>query len=337
MRLRYHIISFLLTMIMLVCTGCQRNVQEEPKVVFQDPVFQAVFDREGYRETIETFTFETILPTQSQLNQMTALNLHFAEGEDCSLEDLKKFPNLRGLLIRNASQSVIQQVSEQEQLKALSIEVHEPVNLSSIGTMDNIKALSISAPGEEAGKFDWSFIENMEQLETLYIERIKLNDLNFLKSLPNLERLVLSNVKIEDISALETLGNLKYLYIYRYDTNDVSIVLGNMNHLEQLSLGMVEITDWGFLKDMKNLNWLTIRDMKNVKLPEWLLPENYPYLNMLNVDDDIINTNPDIMDQILPIIEEREKMKEPEPRFYDSRINFPGILEYMEPVETYDN
>lgn len=115
MRLRYRIISLLLTMIMLVCTGCQRKVQEKPKVVFQDPVFQAVFDREGYRETIETFT----------------------------------------------------QVTEQEQLKALSIEMNEPVNLGSIGTMDNIKALSISAPGEEAGKFDWSFIENMEQLETL--------------------------------------------------------------------------------------------------------------------------------------------------------------------------
>ena len=25
-----------------------------------------------------------------------------------------------------------------------------------------------------------------------------------------------------------------------------------------------------------------------------------------------------------------------EPKFFDPRINFPGVLEFMEPVETYD-
>lgn len=336
MRRGCSIIIFFLMMFIIGSTGCQSKIEEEPKVVFQDQTLQTVFDRMEYRESRDDFSFDTILPTQSQLNRMTALSLYFMQGEECSLKDLNNFPNLRGLLICNASQSVIQEVSEQKQLKALSIEVHEPVNLSSIGTMHNVKALAIRAPGEEAGKFDWSFIENMEQLETLYIERIELNDLNFLKSLPNLERLVINEVEIKDITALETLSNIKYFNIWD-SNNDYSAVLENMNHLEQLAIREVKITNWSFLEDMKNLNWLSIHYMGNVKLPKWLLPQNYPYLTILTVDDDILNTNREMLEQIMPVLENRKKEKELETQFFDPRINFPVLLEYMEPIETYDD
>ena len=337
MKLRYYIKRGLLMTIIMGCIGCQRKAQEEPKVVFQDPIFQAVFDEVGYIEKVGDYSFETIPPTQSQLDKMTALNLMFSKGEECSLEDLQKFPNLRGLLIYNASQSVIQQISEQKQLRALYIMAHEPVDMSPIGTMDNVKALVISAPGEEAEKLDWSFIENMKQLETLEIEHIQLKDLNFVKSLPNLERLSLSNVEIKDISALETLSNLKCFRIYGDRNNDYSVVLKSMNHLEQLSLRMVEITDWSFLKDLKNLKWLSIRNMESISLPGWLIPENYPDLNMLDIDAGIMNTNYEIMEQILPVLEERRNVEQVAPEFHDPKINFPVVLEYMEPIETYDD
>lgn len=336
MRMRYHIIRLLLITFIIGCTGCQRKAKEEP-VVFQDSVFQAVFERYCYVENVGSVPFfDTNLPTQSQLNRITSLSLFFHRGEDCSLEDLKKFPNLRGLVISNASQSVIQQVSEQEQLKVLGIEVQYPVNMSSIGAMHNIKVLDIRAPGEEAGEFDWSFIGEMEQLETIYIERIKLNNLDFLESLPNLKRIIIDETEIGDITALETLSNLKYFSISD-SSNDYSGVLKNMNHLEQLSISDFKITDWNFLKDMRDLNRLLIYRMGNVKLPEWLLPENYPYLSVLYVDDDILNTNRELLAQIMPVLEEREKEKPSESQFYDPRFNFTPVLERMNPLEMYDD
>lgn len=336
MRMRYHIIRLLLMTFIIGCTGCQRKVREEP-VVFQDSVFQAAFERQLYVENVESVPFvDTNPPTQSQLNRMTSLSLFFHRGEDCSLEDLKKFPNLRGLAIRNASQSVIQQVSGQEQLKVLAIEVHDPVDMSPIGAMHNVIVLDIAAYKEEAGKFDWSFIGEMEQLETIYIRYINLNNLDFLKSLPNLKRIIIDKTEIGDITALETLSNLKYFSISD-SSNDYSDVLKNMNHLEQLSISDFKITDWNFLKDKRDLNRLLIYGMGNVKLPEWLLPENYPYLSVLHVDDDILNTNRELLAQIMPVLEEREKEKPSESQFYDPRYNFLPVLERMNPLEIYDD
>lgn len=333
MKLKYLKINLLLVMLMMCCIGCQKKI-EEPKVIFEDQTFQAVFDRTGYRE-VRGVPADSIPPTQSQLNRMTALNLYFEKGEECSLKDLKKFSNLRGLLLDNADQFVIEQVSEQKQLKVLHIRAKEPVDMSPLGAMNNIKVLEIRAQGE-AGKFDWSFIGDMKQLETLKIEDIKLNDLNFVKLLPNLERLIIIDAKIEDITALETLSDLKYLFIQN-SNNDYSPVLENMNYLEQLALIDVNISDWRFLKGMEILNWLSIRAMGNVHLPKWLSLENYPNLYMLDVDDDILNTNCELLEQIMPVLKEREKEKEPVSQLFDLRINFPVLLELMEPVEIYDD
>lgn len=126
MRLKYHIISSLIVILILIagCTSCQREIEEDSKVVFEDQVFQIVFDRREYKENIGDLTYITAPLTKSQLDKMTALNLYFLEGEECSLKDLKKFPNLRGLLISNASPYVIQQVSEQKQLKINPFCIH---------------------------------------------------------------------------------------------------------------------------------------------------------------------------------------------------------------------
>ena len=337
MRLRYRVMYSVLTLLSVVCTGCQIEAKKDPKVVFQNQKFQAVFDRVKYIEHEDDFDFETILPTQSQLNKMTALNLWFLKGEECSLEDLKKFPNLRGLYIERANESVIQQVSEQKQLRALSIRVYEPTNMSLIGTMDQVKALGISAPGVKAGEMDWSFIENMGQLETLYIEAINLNDLSFLKSLPNLEHLVIEDVDIGDVSDIKALSEIKYLSIYNDSKNTYSQFMKNLCNMEQLEIhGLPQMNDLNFLKNMNKLTRLGIEDIGIEEIPEWFTVENYPSLVSLSVDDEISNTNRKIINRILPILEERERNIEVPIKFHDIRMTFPRVLEYMTPVEAYD-
>lgn len=49
-------------------------------------------------------------------------------------------------------------------------------------------------------------------------------------------------------------------------------------------------------------------------------------------DSVFIFINHKMMEQILPILEERRKEMKTKPKFFDPRINFQGVLELMELV-----
>ena len=73
-----------------------------------------------------------------------------------------------------------------------------------------------------------------------------------------MERLVIDDVEINDISDLAVLSNLKYFSVIDDSKNDYATILENMDHLEQLSIDTARVSNWAFLGDMKNLNWLSI-------------------------------------------------------------------------------
>ena len=79
-------------------------------------------------------------------------------------------------------------------------------------------------------------LENLTNLERLYLRSNHISDISPLENLTNLEELLLSDNKISDISPLENLTKLKKLHLYNnYSISDIS-PLENLTNLEELSI-----------------------------------------------------------------------------------------------------
>ncbi|WP_234122669.1 leucine-rich repeat domain-containing protein [Clostridium hydrogenum] len=91
------------------------------------------------------------------------------------------------------------------------------------------------------GISDISGIENLVNLQTLYLNNNSITDITPIKNLTNLQNLCLTGNQITDISPIKNLTNLKELSIYDNPISNLE-PLKNLNNLKLLYLGKNKTT-----------------------------------------------------------------------------------------------
>ena len=74
---------------------------------------------------------------------------------------------------------------------------------------------------------------DLENIKSIYLSRMELNDLNFLKYLKNISDIHLSNIILpEDISILEQFSSIKHLCLYNTPIKNFNFYLPNIKSFE---------------------------------------------------------------------------------------------------------
>ena len=172
------------------------------------------------------------------------------------------------------------------QLNELTIIRHKVKNISPLKNLTQLKFLALGSDKLDGnytvyGNYieDISALENLVELESLFLTDNKINDISILKSLGKLTKLGLAGNNISDISVLKYLENLKWLQLGLIEANE--IVYGNqikdisclalLKNLEYLDLSGNPIKDISSLAYLKNLKWLILQSNNiNHSDIEWL-------------------------------------------------------------------
>ena len=163
--------------------------------------------------------------------------------EFSTLEDLKKFPQLRKLRLNECSVD----------------------DNTALGQLTHLEKLQL----DEYGIKSLDLLENLTSLKSLTIQGAEFSDLQALKNLTNIEKLWLPNNDIENIDALGEMTNLEELVLYGNRIKDIS-ALSKLDKLKILKLGGNLIEDVEPLMNLKNLTEVSLRDnpIKNVQVLE---------------------------------------------------------------------
>ena len=163
--------------------------------------------------------------------------------EFSTLEDLKKFPDLRALRLKECI-------------------VDDNIVL---GEMTNLEELQLDQYAIDS----LDLLENLTSLKSLSIQGAEFSDLQALKNLTNMEELWMPNNNIENIDALEGMTNLEELVLYGNRIKNIA-ALSKLDKLKILKLGGNLIEDVEPLMNLKNLEKLSLGDnpIKNVQLLE---------------------------------------------------------------------
>lgn len=169
--------------------------------------------------------------------------------EFSTLEDLKKFPQLRKLRLNECSVD----------------------DNTALGELPNLEKLQL----DEYAIKSLDLLENLTSLKSLTIQGAEFSDLQALKNMTNMEELWLPNNDIENIDALEGMTNLEELVLYGNQIKDIS-ALSKLDKLKILKLGGNLIEDVEPLMNLKNLTEVSLRDnpIKNVQMLENLTETN---------------------------------------------------------------
>lgn len=125
---------------------------------------------------------------------------------------------------------------------------------------------------------DYSFLEKLSNLNTLYLPSNQIRNLQFLEKLPNLKILDLSDNQITDGRFLEKLKNLNVLGLRDNKIQKVSF-LSNLSNLIELDLGSNRMIDGKPLEKLSNLRKL---DLSHNNLNNGQFLEQFDRLNYLN-------------------------------------------------------
>ncbi len=139
------------------------------------------------------------------------------------------------------------------------------INVELIGTMKNLKSLSLYAIGSVQSL---EFLDglNADKLEELEVGSTKANiDLSVLKRFKNLKNL--KNLKIEyhkkNIETLGELKNLEELFLYSVPITDVNF-LANCKKLLSLRVILGRITDFSAIKGIDSLRYIELYQLRNL-------------------------------------------------------------------------
>ena len=155
---------------------------------------------------------------------------------------LKYFKNLSSLAIESFSRDKmhnLQFLESLDKLESLSIGCFpDTCRLSPIGSLSNLKQLSISGRGRTPPTFDLSFMSSLSSLESLTFVYARSDDFSPLAGLKNLKSLTADlggGRKAGLDSAISGLSGLTFLHLEGVNIEDTDFLSG-LKHLKQLYL-----------------------------------------------------------------------------------------------------
>lgn len=126
-------------------------------------------------------------------------------------------------------------------------------NLSPLNDLKNLQILYISSTQVD----DLSPLKNLQYLQLLNVSYTRVADLSPLKGLQNLQLLNISSTQVADLSPLKDLQNLQQINVFSTQTADLS-PLKDLQKLQLLYASSTHVADLSPLKDLENLQVLDI-------------------------------------------------------------------------------
>ncbi|MGZ7442180.1 leucine-rich repeat domain-containing protein [Paenibacillus sp. TH7-28] len=154
--------------------------------------------------------------------------------------------------------------------------ITEPIDLSSLKKLVNLKSLTLSytnaenldflgeLPHLEYLQLEGVGLEQLPDFGKLRLKSVNINDsdiesLDFIKNWDALEYLSLSSARLSSLEGIQQAKNLEGLLISNNPVNDISL-LKELDVLERLELRSTRVTDLSPLAALEDLKLLDIRD-----------------------------------------------------------------------------
>ena len=168
-----------------------------------------------------------------------------APQEFTTLNDLKKFPNLRKLYLRECRVENNEALGEVVGLEQLSLDGYA---IDSLDVLDGLTTLTdLTVTRADLGSLQP--LTGMTEMKNLWLSSDNITDIDALSGLVNLEELVLYGNQIKDISALKDLKKLEKLNLDGNLIEDVE-PLADMTNLKELYLQDNPIKNMDSLKNL---------------------------------------------------------------------------------------
>lgn len=159
------------------------------------------------------------------------------------------------------------------------------LNVSGIGECSNLKKLMLDCAETYTGLEE---LEELQQMESIYISGVELKDSSFLKGMPELEELYTNVGENGDLSMLSSLPELKRLYFMDNEPIDPKR-LQILPQLEELRLAVDEIESLQGVAELTNLKslelYMTISGGMWGEAIDVSMLSELPYLEELTIKD----------------------------------------------------
>ena len=199
-----------------------------------------------------------------------------------------------------------------EKVEGIQLEgIAEPIDLSSLKKLVNLKSLTLSytnaenldflgeIPHLEYLQLEGVGLEQLPDFGKLRLKSVNINDsdiesLDFIKNWDALEYLSLSNARLSSLEGIQQAKNLEGLLISNNPVNDISL-LKELDVLERLELRSTRVTDLSPLAALEDLKLLDIRDTDVRRVAP---VANLPKLKILLVTKKNIDDLPKVPDTV---------------------------------------
>ncbi len=138
---------------------------------------------------------------------------------------------------------------------------------------------------------DLSVLENLEELQDLYIEYVNDSNLNYLKNLTKLEKVHIVGGNIRNFEGLKDMVNMKSVYLSEngYETQSLDMdTFIQMNQLEDLLIDHINIKDISPLSNMKNLERISLINTGITDIQSLVNLRQLKYLDIFGNDSKLV-------------------------------------------------
>ncbi|GGD48647.1 leucine-rich repeat domain-containing protein [Lacimicrobium alkaliphilum] len=197
---------------------------------------------------------------QTIVNLTKLKSLTLSQVDISTLGFLAELTALESLdLSGNRRISDISAIGQLTNLEELSLaQLDNLSELQPLSGLSSLKSLDLSNTGNYGISLNTEALTELEQLTYLNISNSHINDLSFLSSIISLQTLeaeyLNTNGSLPDLSALEGLEAVYWGYLNEQD----AINLGTASSVALLSIKELQTSDFGFLKEMDNLQILVV-------------------------------------------------------------------------------
>jgi GTPase SAR1 family protein len=165
------------------------------------------------------------------------------------------------------------------------------LNLSNLGLkqlpkelemLDWLEELNIS---KNNGLLHLPYLENLANIQRLYISETQVRDLSPLSNLKNINVLDISNTHVIELSPLSNLNKLIWLSLNNTKVSDL-FALSSLNCLNEISINNTQIIDLNPLKNLTSLNKLSFNSTQIIDINPL---KNLTNLTKLSLDSTLIH------------------------------------------------
>ncbi|MDV2582739.1 leucine-rich repeat domain-containing protein [Alkalibacillus haloalkaliphilus] len=197
------------------------------------------------------------------------------------LKDLKKLEFISG------SVTSLEGLEHAQGLESIRLKLNESIDLSILEDLPNLTNLNINE-----SDFDSDILRDLDHLKGLAISNTEINDYSFLEELTDLELLALSSTGLDNLKPITHLENLNTLSVVNNpDSNESNYIddispLSELGHLTSLTIVGHQVNDLSPISNLEQLNSIVL----NRNHIEDLSPlESLTNLRSITLDDNQIN------------------------------------------------